>query len=242
MLTICFPTSFLDISTSTSSLGCKASCLVISFRVLWFICLVSYLFNFKNGPRYFTSRTVEVIISFITFLLYSLVSFFLWYHLSFFLSSPLVWWPLIIFPIVCKFPFFQAFRFVSLFCTSIPSVPCYFPFFIFNLAHLCMSNSITMSWLYILSVSNWMAILFPFLANRLMSSLYIRILIISFNLINWIYLCIFWVKNSYGDSASPCNIDLRIFNSAIFLISCCSIHSPGAFDELYDFVGYLIHF
>ena len=40
---------------STSSLGCNALYMAISFLVLWSICLSSSLIHFKNGPEYFTS-------------------------------------------------------------------------------------------------------------------------------------------------------------------------------------------
>ena len=53
---------------STSSLGCKALCMVISFLVLWYICLSSSQVHFKNGPDYLTRRTAQVFISLIRFL------------------------------------------------------------------------------------------------------------------------------------------------------------------------------
>ena len=47
--------SFLDTySLSTSSLGCNALCMVISFLPLWSICLSSSLVHFRNGPEYLT--------------------------------------------------------------------------------------------------------------------------------------------------------------------------------------------
>ena len=39
---------------STSSLGCKALCIVIRFLVLWSICLSFSFVHFKNGPEYLT--------------------------------------------------------------------------------------------------------------------------------------------------------------------------------------------
>ena len=75
MLVSLLPPSFLDTySLSTSSLECKALCIVISFLVLWFICLSSSVVYFKNGPEYRTRGTAQVFISFIKFLLYSLAS------------------------------------------------------------------------------------------------------------------------------------------------------------------------
>ena len=68
------PPSFLDTySLSTSSLGCNAVCMVISFLMIWSICFFS-LINFKNGPEYLTKGTALVFISFIGFQLYSFVS------------------------------------------------------------------------------------------------------------------------------------------------------------------------
>ena len=47
------PSSFLDTySLSTSSLECNALCMVISFLVLWSICLSSSLVNLRKGPEY----------------------------------------------------------------------------------------------------------------------------------------------------------------------------------------------
>ena len=80
-------------SLSTSSLGCSALCMFISFLVLWFICLGSFLFCFKNGPEYLTRGTAQVFIPLIRFLLYSFVSSTFWFSrdtLNFFLSSPLI--------------------------------------------------------------------------------------------------------------------------------------------------------
>ena len=45
--------SFLDIySLSTSSLGCRAVCIMISFLVHYYISWTSFLIHFKNGPKY----------------------------------------------------------------------------------------------------------------------------------------------------------------------------------------------
>ena len=75
MLVSPLPLSFLDTySLSTSSLGCNALYMVISFLVTWSICLSSSLVHFKNGPEYLTRGTVQVFIPLISFLLYILVS------------------------------------------------------------------------------------------------------------------------------------------------------------------------
>ena len=78
------PPSFLDVySLSTSSLGCNAICMVISFLVLYSTCLNYSLVHFKNGPEYLTRCTAEVFIPLISFLWYSFVSssflVLLWY-------------------------------------------------------------------------------------------------------------------------------------------------------------------
>ena len=45
-----------------------ALCMVISFLVLWSICLSSFLVHFKKGPKYLTRGTAQVFIPFIRFL------------------------------------------------------------------------------------------------------------------------------------------------------------------------------
>ena len=57
-----------------------ALCMVISFLILWSICLSFSQVRFKNDPRYLMMRTAQVFIPLIRFLLYSF----------FFLRSPLV--------------------------------------------------------------------------------------------------------------------------------------------------------
>ena len=61
-------------SLSTSSLGCNALCIVISFLVLWLNCLSFFLLHFKNGPKDLTKRTAEVFIPSKRFLRHSFVS------------------------------------------------------------------------------------------------------------------------------------------------------------------------
>ena len=66
--------TFLDTYIlSTSSLGCNALCLVISFLVLWFICLCS-MFHFKMGPEYLTRDRAQEFIPLISFLFESFAS------------------------------------------------------------------------------------------------------------------------------------------------------------------------
>ena len=61
-------------SLSTSSLGCNALCMVISFLVLWSICLSSSLVHLRKGLLYLTRGTAQVSIPLIRFLLESFVS------------------------------------------------------------------------------------------------------------------------------------------------------------------------
>ena len=75
MLASPLPPSFLDTySLSTSSLGCNALCMVISFLVLWSICLSSSLAHLRKGPEYLTSGIAQVFIPLMRFQLESFVS------------------------------------------------------------------------------------------------------------------------------------------------------------------------
>ena len=61
--------SFLDTyRQSTSSLGCNALCMAISFLILWFVCLSFSLVYFKKGPEYLTRGAGQVFIPLIRFL------------------------------------------------------------------------------------------------------------------------------------------------------------------------------
>ena len=69
------PPSFLETySLSTSSLGYNALCIVISFLVLWSICLSSSMVHLRKGPEYLTRGTAQVFIPLISVLLLSFVS------------------------------------------------------------------------------------------------------------------------------------------------------------------------
>ena len=79
MLTSPLPRSFLDtcqwhMSVSMSFMRFNTFCLVISFLVLWSICLSSSLVYFNNGPKYLTTGIVQDFIPFITFQRYNFVS------------------------------------------------------------------------------------------------------------------------------------------------------------------------
>ena len=93
MLVSPLPPSFLGTySLSTYSLGCNALCMVISFRVLWSICLSSLQVHFKDDPEYLTRETAQVFIPLIRFLLYSFISssFLVLLKYSFFIFSHLL--------------------------------------------------------------------------------------------------------------------------------------------------------
>ena len=173
-----FP-SFLDIyRLSTSSLWCMTLCIVISFLIPWSICLSS-LVHFKNGPEYLTREIAQVFIPFIRFLLYSLVSSSFLVPLKFFLTSSLVWWCLFpIFPSIVYVSFSLSVLIFSWLGSSILSVIRRFPLFIISMVHfLCQIPSLCPD--YILTAYIRASNSFPFLANSLMSSMYIWWLIFS---------------------------------------------------------------
>ena len=139
----------------------------------------------------------------------------------------------------------------SWFGSFIPSVMCRFPFFITSMANFLKPNSIPMSGQSILTACIIVTSPFSFFANSLMSSMYIRWLIFSWDVIslypavhflgvwlNWIVAII----NSNGDSASPRNLPHWIFASAKLLPP--NVNSPGFhgfLDKVHDF-WYLVHF
>ena len=74
MLASSLPPSFLDTYIlSTSSLGCCALRMVISFLVLWSICLSSSLIHFRKDLEDLKRGTAQVFIPFISFQLVSFV-------------------------------------------------------------------------------------------------------------------------------------------------------------------------
>ena len=78
------PPSFLDTyNLSTSSLGCNALCMVISFLVRWSICLRFSQGHFKNGPEYLTRGIARAVTPYIRFILYSFVSSSFLIHLRY---------------------------------------------------------------------------------------------------------------------------------------------------------------
>ena len=68
------PSFFGTYSLSTSSQGCNAFFIVISFLLLWSICLSSFLVYLRKGPEYLTRGTDLVFIHLIRYLLLSFVS------------------------------------------------------------------------------------------------------------------------------------------------------------------------
>ena len=158
MLASPFRPSFLGTySLSTSSLGCNALCMVISFLVLWSICLSSSLVHFGKGPEHLTRSTAQVSIHLIRFLLESFVSssFLVLLRYSFWILSFI---PTCLMVSASKFPKYLLVTFsasvliLSWFGSSIPSVLCRLPLFITSRAHFSMPNSIPMFWRYILTV------------------------------------------------------------------------------------------
>ena len=113
MLASPLPLSFLDTySLSTSSLGCKALCVLISFLVLWSICFWSSLVEslIRETSRVFIPLIRSLQYSFVSssFLVLTRYSFFKF----FFFPFPLVWW--------CQHPIF-------------PSIYYYYYHYYFNL-------------------------------------------------------------------------------------------------------------
>ena len=131
------PPSFLDTySRSTSSLGCNALCMVISFLVLWSICLISSLVEGYSPSIYsfdkFSAREFCV---------------------ELFPSSPEIFFLNFIFPLYLfdgvSLQDSQVFVGVVFSERSnlvlILSVRCRLPLFMTSRAHFSMPNSITMS-------------------------------------------------------------------------------------------------
>ena len=138
MLESPLPPYFLDTS-NLSSLGFNALCIVMSFIVLWSICLRSTLVHFKNGPEYLTRQITQVFVPFIRVLLYSLVSSsFLFSYITLFIFFSFS------FDCVCfqySLVFSLSVQIFSWFGSSIHSAFCHFPFFIISVKHFYMKFS-----------------------------------------------------------------------------------------------------
>ena len=113
MLASPLPPSFLDTYSLSTSLGCKDLHMVISFLVLWPICLSSLLIHFKNRPEYLTRETVQIFIlcqSFRYRVLSRVAFWFFWDTIfNFFFHFHHWWCQLPIFPSICRFSFLRAF-------------------------------------------------------------------------------------------------------------------------------------
>ena len=150
------PPFFDTHSLSISSLGYKASWIVISFFVFWSICRSSSIVHFKNGPEYLTGWwwTTQLFIFLIRFLLQSLVSRKFLVRLSysfcyFFFPSRFFYGVCFQYSLELVIFFSQSVLIRSWFANSIPSVFCLFLLLIMNMAHFFLPNSIPLSWLYI---------------------------------------------------------------------------------------------
>ena len=227
MLASPFPSSFLGTyGLSVSSLGCSALCIVISFLVLWSICLSSSLVHLRKGPEYLTRVIAQVFIPLIRFLLESFVlsSFLvlLRYSFEFCLSFPLVWW--------CQSPRFLSIcrsRFLRTFWSYLELVVlfrqldavCHFSWraeriFQCQIPFLCLDC--------IFCLYKGFQLIFIF-ANSFMSSMCIRWLIFSCDLLSLypaVHFLSMWfsgimaIMNCRGDIASPKKIPRWIFFSA----------------------------
>ena len=199
-------------------------------------------------PRILQGGTAQVSIFFIRFLQNSLVScsflvllryYFLFFY---FISTCLMVSPSNIPTYLCV-SFSPSFLIFSWFGSSIPSVMSCFPFFIISTTQI---PSICPAWLHILNVCIRVFISFSFMANSLMSSLYIRWLILSCDFLSLypaVHFLSMWLSgiiriiNSIGDSVSPWNISLWNFASTKLF--------PPAVDStpevVYDIVWYFVH-
>ena len=112
---------------------------------------------------------------------------------------------------------------ITLFGSSTVSVMCRLALFITSMMHCFIPNSIPISWLFILRVCIRVSNSLSFLADTLMSSIYIKWIIFSCDLLNLypaVHFLRIWlsgmmaITKSNGESASPWNMPLWIFTSA----------------------------
>ena len=223
--------------------------MVISFLVLWSICLISSLVHWRKGPKYLTRGTAQVFIplirfhpgSFVSIILLVLLRYSFWI-LSF--ISPCLMVSASKMPKYLLVSFSPSVLILSWFGSSNPSVRCCLPLFITSIAYFSMPNSIPMSWLYSLAACIRASSSSPFLANSLMSSIYIKWLIFSCDLHSlyptvhflskWLS-SIMVIMNSKGDRTSPWKIRLWIFASVKLL-------PPAVNSTLQVFMVFLIKF
>ena len=206
--------------------------MVISFLVLWSICLSSSISPFQKWPEYLTRNTAQVFIPLIRFLQDCLVSssFLVLLRYSFFIFSFISSCLMVS---ASKTPKYLYISFspnvliLSWFGNSIPSVRCRLLLFITSMAHFSMPNSVPMSRLYILTVVLRFSTSFSFFANSLMSSMYIRWLIFSCDQLSlypavhflsiWLSVIII-IMNNNEDTASRLKIPPWIFVLAKILL------------------------
>ena len=101
----------------------------------------------------------------------------------FFLSSPLVWWcPRPVFPRACNFPFLKVFSFFS-YLPVLFLLLLLFSNFSLSAWHFLRLNSITIYWLYIFIFCIRVSSSFSYFANTLLSSMYIKGLIFSWDFV-----------------------------------------------------------
>ena len=132
-------------------------------------------------------------------------------------------------PKVYRFSLLWALYIFILFGGFIWSVMCRFPLFITSMAHFSMSDSIPMSWLYILTARFRVFNSFPFLANSLMSSMYIMPLILSCDLqsfypaVNFLSM---WLSGIIARVMTIMHL-IEIYLSGSLNQLSFSFHSPG---------------
>ena len=149
-------------------------------------------------PNILGEGTAQVFIPLIRFLQYNFVSiiFLVLLKYSFSIFSfifPSLMVSSSIIPKYLYVSFSLSVLILSWFGRSIPTIRVRLSLFITSMAYFSMPNSISMSWLYILTVCVRVSNSFSFLANSLMSSGYIRWFIFSCDLVSFVQLWIFWV-------------------------------------------------
>ena len=208
MLASPLPPSFFDTySLSTFSLGCNALWVVVSFHVLWSICLSSSHVHFKKGPEYLKRDTAQVFI-----LIKSQLDGFFSCNFLVPLRYAFIFTCLMVLASQMSKYLYVSFSssvlILSWFGSFIPSVICRVLLFITSMAHFSMPSSIPMCWLYILTECIKVFCSFSFFANSLMPSLNISWLIFTCDLLSLyssmhiiiiiiIHLFIYTISNKY---------------------------------------------
>ena len=228
ILTSPLPLSFLDAySLSTLSLGCKTSCIVMSFFFGPFVVVLLW-YTFRMVPSILRWGQHRYLCLWWDF------CYLVWFWVVFSFSRG----SLIIFPFICSSLLVSAsnihkYVLVSIspcvlifswFGSSIPSMIRHFLLFITCMAHFSMLNSIPISSLYILTARNWVS-----------SSFSVHFLSI------WLG-GIIAITNSNSDRAFPRKIALWIFSSVKLFLPTFNLTLHGMFYKLYAFIGYLLYF